>query len=36
MIEEFKDVDIECIKVGDFSKILDSYSWDPTYKRGDI
>ena len=24
------------IKVGDFSKILESYSWDPTYKRGDL
>ena len=24
------------IKVGDFKKIIDSYTWDPPYKRGDI
>ena len=24
------------IKVGDFYKILESYSWDPPYKRGDL
>ena len=24
------------LKVGDFSKILESYTWDPPYKRGDL